>query len=535
MQSADRNYSVPPFPAFPSITRFVPLGSVQEAIERVCRSVDARDAISLVIGPPGTGKSLICGLLVDRFRSSHDVVVLGETAIDSREAFQRHLLHHLGADFNCIAEGGLQLALIDRVCSDEAPEGGLLIVVDEAQSLPSEVLEAIRMATNIMRDGEPRVLAVLCGGVKLDETLVDTSMEAFTQRVATRCYLHPMNGEETRRYVAETIRMCGSDPDQTVTDEAIAAVHHACCGVPRLMNQMLTQAIDCAEEAEQTLITEQIIDQAWAQLQQLPSPMLEEPKISHKIPPIEFGELDESVNFAEWIPEHQAANQAAGVDQGSLQSDPCEPNHCETGESAIGSCQPAAAQFESDIEFESSTANWVEEPAAPMPPAPIQVSPAALFGHFEQEEEVPVGNAFARPQPSMPPTNLEAMLHQEIVNITTLDATSAPINAVSLTSEESENHKFLAEPEEQIQDFINVNDDDADCQDSEDQDAVLRMPEVESDVTQCKLTIHDDSDILVIEDELELRKIDPSSRVDSQEKTISVDFQAMLSRMQIGR
>ncbi len=171
--------------------------------------------------------------------------------LTDREAFQRHLLHHLGADFNSIAEGDLQLALIDRVCSDEAPEGGLLIVVDEAQSLPTEVLEAIRMATNIMRNGEPRVLAVLCGGVKLDETLVDSSMEAFTQRVATRCYLHPMNGEETRRYVTETIRTCGSDPDQTITDEAIAAVHHACSGVPRLMNQMLTQAIDCAEEADQ--------------------------------------------------------------------------------------------------------------------------------------------------------------------------------------------------------------------------------------------------------------------------------------------
>ena len=103
-------------------------------MDRVCRSVDASDAISLVIGPPGTGKSLICGLLVDHFRSSHDVVMIGETPIDSREAFQRHLLHHLGADFSGISDSDLQLALIDRVCSDEAPRGGLLIIVDEAQS-----------------------------------------------------------------------------------------------------------------------------------------------------------------------------------------------------------------------------------------------------------------------------------------------------------------------------------------------------------------------------------------------------------------
>jgi hypothetical protein len=374
--------------------------------------------------------------------------------------------------------------------------------------------------------------------VKLDEILVDTSMEAFTQRVATRCYLHPMNGEETRRYVTETIRTCGSDPDQTVTDEAIAAVHHACCGVPRLINQMLTQAIDCAEEAEQALITEQIIDEAWAQLQQLPSPMVEEPKIAHKVAPIEFGELDESVNFAEWIPDHQAENQTALVEQGSPQSDPCEPDHCESGESASGSCQAAAAEFERDIEFESSTANWVEEPAEPNSPAPIHASPAALFGHFEQEEEVELGNGFARTQASMPATNLEAMLHEEIVNITTLGEPAAPINEVSLASEDrsedSDNHKILSGPEEQIQDFISVDDVNAESQVSEDQDPVLRMPQVESDSAQCKLTIRDDSDILVIEDELDLRRLDPASRVDSQEKTISVDFQAMLSKMQGG-
>ncbi len=328
-------------------------------MDRVCRSVDASDAISLVIGPPGTGKSLICGLLVDHYRSSHDVVVIGETPIDSREAFQRHLLHHLGADFSRIPEGDLQLALIDRVCSDEAPQGGLLIIVDEAQSLPTDVLEAIRMVTNIMRDGQPRVSAVLCGGVKLDETLVDTSMEAFTQRVATRCYLHPMNGEETRRYITETIQACGSNPDETVTEEAIAAVHHACCGVPRLMNQMLTQAIDCAAAADQAQITEELIDQAWAQLQQLPSPMVEEPKIAHKGAPIEFGELDESVNFAEWLPE----TKTDFVDEDSTQARQFETGDCETLECEPVSCQAAEAEFENDIEVETSTANWVEEPA----------------------------------------------------------------------------------------------------------------------------------------------------------------------------
>lgn len=503
-------------------------------MDRVCRSVDARDAISLVIGPPGTGKSLVCGLLVDHYRSSHDVVVLGETAIDSREAFQRHLLHHLGADFNSIPEGDLQLELINRVCSDKAPEGGLLIVVDEAQSVPTEVLEAIRMTTNIMRDGEPRVLAVLCGGAKLDETLVDTSMEAFTQRVAARCYLHPMNGEETRHYVAQTILACGSDPEETVTDEAIAAVHHACCGVPRLINQMLTQAIDCAAEADQALITESIIDEAWAQLQQLPSPMVEEPKITHKVAPVEFGELDESVNFAEWVPDQKTEN-TVDVEQNSMQAER-EAVHCESSTPGSDVCQTGTPESASDIKVDAATANWVEEPAGTKPPAPIHPSPAALFGDYEHEEEVAVGAGFTRPQPSAPPTNLEAMLQHEIVNITMLGGTS---NDISMTCDDESQlgdaEESRAESEEQVKNIVNLVVDEADCQVSEEKEAVIRMPRKKKDESDCGFTIRDDTDILVIEDELELRRLDPVSRVDAHEKTISVDFQAMLSRMQSGR
>lgn len=525
-------------------------------MDRVRRSVDAQDAISLVIGPPGTGKSLICALLVDHYRSTHDVVVLGETPIDGREAFQRHLLHHLGADFDRIAERDLQLELMDRVCSDQAAEGGLLIVVDEAQSLPAEVLEAIRMATNIMRDGERRVIAVLCGGVKLDETLADQSMEAFTQRVATRCYLHPLNAEETGRYITETIRACGSDPEATVTDEAIAAVHHACCGVPRLINQMLTQAIDCAEEAEQDQITEQIIDQAWAQLQQLPSPMVEEPRIAHKVPPVEFGELDDSVSFADWDPGQNASQD--GTDKPDLPQ--VDLPECEVGESS--ECENTAhpmeeAGVEIKIQVEPATANWVDEPAEH--PTPSTASAATLFGDFEQEEEISVGSGFTRPQPSVPPTNLEEILQQEVFNVSAIDETTSLASDVSVIWDDGQYPEAEALPtevEESPPDVVKLVEEDVECQmadaecqvgeaecqisDAECQvgdaeDAVLRMPQADHLEMEEDISIRDDSDILVIEDEIELRRQEPAARIRGQEQTISVDFQAMLSRMQGSR
>ncbi|MDA8746106.1 AAA family ATPase, partial [Rubripirellula amarantea] len=345
MQSIDNNLSVPPFPPFPSVTRFVDIGSVADTLERLGRSITAREAIALVIGPPGVGKSLIALTVAARFMQSHDVVVLNDTSIDDRTALLRHLLHHLGIDHVAGPANDLHLALVDRICKSPSKKEGLLIVVDEAQSLDPDVLEAIRMVTNIMKDGIRVVSAVICGGVKLDETLTSASMEAFNQRVATRCYLHPMSLDETRSYIHSIIGQCGADPGTTITEDAISAIHHGCNGVPRLINQLMTQAIDVAAESDQVIISEAIVDSAWAILQQLPSPMVDEPKIAGASSrnsgdcAIEFGELSDLSSTSSAIAK---ASEPMAVEPEMLESDD------------LPSLRP-------EISIETPSASWVDD------------------------------------------------------------------------------------------------------------------------------------------------------------------------------
>lgn len=374
MSATDNRSSLPPFPAFPAIGRYVPLGTAAETLDRVCRAVAAREALSLLIGPPGLGKSLLCHLLVQRHRETHDVVILNQAPIADKQSLIRHLLHHLGADFRTIPESDLHLALVDRVCGEGAAAEGLLIIVDEAQSLAAEVLEAIRLVTNITDGGQRRVTAVLAGGPQMDDVLSDPSMEAFTQRVATRCYLHPMNWDETRTYVHRTIQQCGSDPRQTVTDDAISALHHATAGVPRLVNQMMTQAIDAAAEMEREMIDEELIGHAWATLQQLPSPMVQEASLTDAMP-VEFGELD-------------------SMDEDNLEL-------------------TLAPEIDAEP-FQSTTEEVHPEPES----AP---TPAELFGDFDDEESIEVGQASVARSveaDAMATTgSLEAALHDEIVGL----------------------------------------------------------------------------------------------------------------------
>jgi hypothetical protein len=346
--------------------------------------------------------------------------------------------------------------------------------------------------------------------MKLDELLVEPSMEAFTQRVATRCYLHAMNADETRRYVTETIRNCASDPDETITFEAIAAVHHACGGVPRLVNQMMTQAIDCAEEAGQANITEQIVDQAWAQLQQLPSPMVEEPRILRSGAPIEFGELDESISFGQWTPT----------------AEPVEPPAVQrftpsvTDEFTVTSIPTQTRALDTVVD---GTANVALRP---------RLSPGTLFGDFDEEEEVAVGNGFAQRAgtvPTAPPADLETILHQEIIGINTMADGQIPTELPAQVEAEFDSFDFEAESEEQVEEFIRISGDEPH---HERENPVIWMPETASELDD--ICTGDDSQILIIEDEIELRRFDRVVSPDSKPQTVSVDFQAMLQRMRTG-
>lgn len=398
MKNSDNDFTMPPFPGFPSVSRYVPLGPVQETMERVSRSILGREAISLIIGPPGTGKSLVCGLIAKQFLESHDVVVLGETSISDEASFQRFLLHRLGVALETNRPQDLDLMLSQRLTGEDCNPNGLVLIVDEAASLSIEVLEAIRRTTNVMKNGQPMVTAVVAGNNKLDETLTTPSLESFVQRVAARCYLHPLNMMETQHYIHASIQSCDADPMETISDDAIAAIHHACGGVPRLINQLMTEAIDCAADVQQTMIDEMTINRAWSSLQQLPGPMIDTPKIGVHSSEVEFGAL---------MPETDEGSSKSMASEMSL-----EISEMAMNESSMEDTIRADAMVEDTVDTEPAQQDTMPEPA--VMPTP---QPAMLFGEFDSEEEIDVRQSAGSPMNPAAEMDLESMLHSEIVSL----------------------------------------------------------------------------------------------------------------------
>jgi type II secretory pathway predicted ATPase ExeA len=287
-----------PFPATPAADRYFPATSVEQARETITRCIERAEGPAVILGPAGTGKSTLCQVLAEQLRDRFQIATLNSARLCTRRALLQNILFELQLPYRDREEGELRLALIDYLQPDAQRPHGLLLIVDEAHMLPLRLLEEIRMLTNLVRNGEPRVRLVLAANLAFDERLASPRLESLNQRIAARCYLQSMNRDETCRYVCTLLRTAGGDPDHIFTPEALHAVHRASDGIPRLVNQVCDHVLMLAAVGHRSTVDAPGVEEAWADLQQLPTPWMRDDHVGESLPAagsgiLEFGALDE--------------------------------------------------------------------------------------------------------------------------------------------------------------------------------------------------------------------------------------------------
>jgi type II secretory pathway predicted ATPase ExeA len=295
-----------PFAAAVSAERYVPTQSLEQARSTLVRVIDRAEGPGLVIGPAGTGKSLVCQLVARHFRGRFLVALLSSARLCTRRALLQNILFELKLPYRDMDESELRLSLVDHLEPRDGGNDGLLLVVDEAHTLPLRLWEEIRLITNLVRDGQPRVRLVMAGGMAIEERLANPKLESFQQRIAARCFLQAMNRDETIYYVQEQVRRAlgggeRADSGQLFTEAALKAIHVASDGIPRLVNQLCDHALMLAALGGHRQLTADGIEEAWSDLQQLPVPWHEPARpagaaaaTSESSAAIEFGQLDEA-------------------------------------------------------------------------------------------------------------------------------------------------------------------------------------------------------------------------------------------------
>lgn len=349
-----------PFVAAPLVSSYFASESAELARQTLTRSIDRAEGPGLIIGPAGVGKTLLCRMLAARFQETFQVAMLSSTRILTRKALLQNILFELGLPYRNMEEGELRLSLLDHLQPNEECPNGILLIVDEAHSLPLRLLEEIRMITNLVRDGQPRVRLVLAGGAKLEEKFASPKLESFNQRIAARCYLEPFGREDTIDYVLSRLGAAGGNADAIFDEGARRAIYQATDGIPRLINQVCDHALVMAFAGGRQRIDAAGVEEAWADLQQLPGPWHETAAPETSGASIEFGELDGA------------------------------PAAVELGDETAAETAPEFS-IEPDVAFDALEVDPLEEvPSVPVEP---QVAVCDPFGDGFDEEEVVIDQA----------------------------------------------------------------------------------------------------------------------------------------------
>ena len=285
-----------PFAAAARVDRYYPATAIEAARQTLARCIERAEGAGMLVGPPGSGKTLLCQLLAEQFRGGFEIALLSNGHLGTRRELLQAILFELGLPFRRMDEGELRLSLIDHLTDERAGRYGMLLVLDEAHTFPVRLLEEVRLITNLVHDGQPRVRLMLAGGPTLEERFASPRLAAFSQRIASRCYLEPWNASETRQFVVNQMATVGGDAQRTFSDDALDVIYRATDGIPRLVNQLCDHALILAFAGGHGQLDAAGIEEAWADLQQLPTPWNDVPstnKPARHDELIEFGGLDD--------------------------------------------------------------------------------------------------------------------------------------------------------------------------------------------------------------------------------------------------
>ncbi len=226
-----------PFGLSPDTGYFFRYPDHQEALNVLLVALRLGEGFIKVTGEVGTGKTLICRKLLNTLSAEGMVTAYLPNPCLPATALRHALADELGIQFARNIGQHRVLKLINERLIQLRSEGRRVVVLlDEAQALPEESLEAIRLLTNLETEKSKLLQVVLFGQPELNRQLEQPSVRQVKQRITFSYHLRPMSREGTAGYLRHRLKVAGCHQEALFSPGAVNALYRGSRGIPRLIN-----------------------------------------------------------------------------------------------------------------------------------------------------------------------------------------------------------------------------------------------------------------------------------------------------------
>jgi general secretion pathway protein A len=229
----------------------------REALVHLQYGLAGRPGITMLVGEAGTGKTTLIRAALQAANDASTIVHLSNPTLTRAEFFD-----YLAAGFGLSADAAKSkihfLRELEKALGDEL--GPMLaLVVDEAQSVPYELLEEIRLLTNAEASNGRSLAVALVGQPELARRLEEARLRQLKQRVVLRCELTALSLKDTASYISARVKTAGGEATRLFTRDAVVAIHQHSAGIPRVISVICDNALVNGFAADQKPVGASIV------------------------------------------------------------------------------------------------------------------------------------------------------------------------------------------------------------------------------------------------------------------------------------